>query len=158
MHPVAGDLAALFSGFASPDIIEGNRRTSRVPVGPLCRHAPLSDPGGHPLPSPLAGKRFLPSDNGTSSATTINRYRGSITQPVDSLFTLRSGGYPSATQNSLPGGWLHLSRTGLPPVGTYQQISRRHLLPPIPLLPASPAHSIVGMVLRVKSRRITVPR
>jgi hypothetical protein len=40
----------------------------------------------------------------TTSAPTTHLFRGSITQPAHSLSTLRSMGYPNATQDSLPAG------------------------------------------------------
>jgi hypothetical protein len=70
----------------------------------LSMHALLtSDPGGTGALGHSA-LTILPSAPGTASAPTNSRFRGSITRPASSLSTLRSGGYPNATQDSLPGG------------------------------------------------------
>jgi len=70
----------------------------------LSMHALLpSDPGGTGTPGHSASA-MLPSASGTASAPTISEFRGSITRPASSLSTLRSNGYPNATQDSLPGG------------------------------------------------------
>lgn len=45
-------------------------------------------------------------------------FRGSMTRPARSLSTLRSPGYPGATQDSLPAGG-HLCRAGISPAGLH---------------------------------------
>jgi hypothetical protein len=56
------------------------------------------------------------SFNGVGSRTERN-FRGSITRPAHSLFTLRSSGFPDTTQDSLPAGGP-LCRTGVEPAGS----------------------------------------
>jgi hypothetical protein len=52
-------------------------------------------------------------------------------RPIDLLFTLRSVGYPTPTQNSLPTSWLGFSWTGLAP-------ARLLINFPVSLLPIKP--------------------
>jgi hypothetical protein len=52
-------------------------------------------------------------------------------RPIDLLFTLRSVGYPTPTQNSLPTSWLSFSWTGLAP-------ARLLINFPVSLLPIKP--------------------
>ncbi len=98
-------------------------------------HALLtSDPGGTGAPGHSA-LAILPSASGTASAPTISKFRGSITRPASSLSTLRSDGYPSATQDSLPGGGRPYPG-GTRPAGSVRKVSETtHLtssLPPSP--------------------------
>ena len=88
----------------------------------LSMHALLtSDPGGTGAPGHSA-LAMLPSARGTSSAPTISEFRGSITRPTSSLSTLRDGGYPSATQDSLPGGGQPYPG-GTRPAGSVRKVS-----------------------------------
>jgi len=80
----------------------------------LSIHALLpSDPGGTGAPGHSA-LAILPSAGDTTSAPTSSEFRGSITRPASWLSTLRSDGYPSTTQDSLPAG-ANLGRTGFDP-------------------------------------------
>ena len=101
----------------------------------LSMHALLtSDPGGTGAPGHSA-LAMLPSAPDTASAPTNSRFRGSITRPASSLSTLRSGGYPNATQDSLPGGGQPYP-SGTRPAGSVRKVSKTtHLtssLPPSP--------------------------
>jgi hypothetical protein len=101
----------------------------------LSMHALLtSDPGGNGAPGHSA-LAMLPSAPDTASAPTNSRFRGSITRPASSLSTLRSGGYPNATQDSLPGGGQPYPG-GTRPAGSVRKVSKTtHLtssLPPSP--------------------------
>jgi len=88
----------------------------------LSMHALLtSDPGGTGA-SGLSTPAVLPSADDTASAPTISQFRGSITRPASSLSTLRSGGYPSATQDSLPGGGQPYPG-GTRPAGSVRKVS-----------------------------------
>src|SRR5262245_37239905 len=65
--------------------VQGHRWLSQVPESPLCRHAPLSDPGGV-----LRTRHSAPRTTAFQSLETVGfppRYpfRGSITRPVSSL-------------------------------------------------------------------------
>jgi hypothetical protein len=69
----------------NPGIRQGDRRLSQVPKFPLCRHAPLSDPGGV-----LRTRQSAPRTAAFQPLETVGfppRYpfRGSITRPVSSL-------------------------------------------------------------------------
>jgi hypothetical protein len=69
----------------NPGIRQGDRRLSQVPKFPLCRHAPLSDPGGV-----LRTRQHAPRTAAFQPRATVGfppRYpfRGSITRPVSSL-------------------------------------------------------------------------
>ena len=66
------------------------------------------------------------------------RFRGSITQPVASLSTLRRRGRPSSTQDSLPAGPTRPCRTGLAPAGLQPRVSRGHRFASIPSRQTSP--------------------
>jgi len=102
----------------------------------LSMHALLtSDPGGTGAPGHSA-LAMLPSAPDTASAPTQIGFRGSITRPASSLSTLRSGGYPNATQDSLPGGGRPYP-DGTRPAGSVRKVSETttHLtssLPPSP--------------------------
>ncbi len=103
----------------------------------LSMHALLtSDPGGTGTPGRSA-LAMLPSARGTSSAPTISEFRGSITQPTSSLSTLRDGGYPSATQDSLPGGGQPYP-SGTRPAGSVRKVSETttHLMSSLPPSPS----------------------
>ena len=88
---------------------------SRVPRQPLCEHALLVDPGGPDTPRRLTTHPMLPSVQLTTSAPRSVTFRGSNTQPVRSLSTLRSSDYSDhTTQDSLPAGgqpWRGRTRT-----------------------------------------------
>ena len=76
----------------------------------LCARAPLIDPDGSPVSDHLqhSGAAFrITKGVGIRNRT----FRGSITRPKHSLSTLRSAGYPNATQDSLPAAGL-LCRAG----------------------------------------------
>src|SRR5690606_30756155 len=97
--------------------------TSRPPrfLGSPRAHAPLYDPGGTPPPGHL-GDTVLPSVLATTSAPTTKRFRGSITQPIHSLSTLRRPGHPGTTQDSLPAGGQPC-RAGFSPAGLQSEVS-----------------------------------
>ena len=126
-------------GFWSPGSPTGSsgRRQQDLPSSRqiLSMHALLpSDPGGTGAPGHSA-LAMLPSASDTASAPTISEFRGSITRPASSLSTLRSGGYPNATQDSLPGGGQPYPG-GTRPAGSVRKVSETtHLtssLPPSP--------------------------
>ena len=101
-------LPATGQGFGHPAPLPAyqGRRKQDLPSSRqiLSMHALLtSDPGGTGAPGHSA-LAMLPSASDTASAPTKSEFRGSITRPTSSLSTLRSGGYPNATQDSLPGG------------------------------------------------------
>ena len=97
-------------------------------LGNPCQRAPLLDPGGPTRPHRIgAGRCCLPTRS-RSSATTGSNFRGSVTQPVGSLSTLRRPGYPDATQDLLPARWLGFGRVGLSPTGSLIEFQiSRHL-------------------------------
>jgi hypothetical protein len=100
-------------------------------------HALLkSDPGGTGAPGRSA-LTMLPSASDTASAPTISEFRGSITRPTSSLSTLRDGGYPSATQDSLPGGGQPYPG-GTRPAGSVRKVSETttHLMSSLPPSPS----------------------
>jgi len=75
---------------------------SSTPAGPL-----RSATAAHWCCLPLFGRRRLPR---------LSAFRGSITRPAHSLSTLRRVGCPTATQDSLSGGWPALpGGTAYPP-------------------------------------------
>src|SRR5690554_1886682 len=96
-------------------LLGGERRASQVPGKPLCRHALLFDPGSPFLPSHTAGSRGLPAFENCRQLP-LSPFRGSITRPIHSLSTLRSGGYPTPrkTRYRLV---ANLGRVGLSPTG-----------------------------------------
>lgn len=53
-------------------------------------------------PLAMARRTMWPSAQKTTSAPQAVPFRGSITQPADSLCTLRSWGHPQTTQHSVP--------------------------------------------------------
>jgi len=124
--------ASLGSGQRLPSRILRRRRHDlpRFLENPYQR-APLFDPGGPARPHPIgAGRCCLPTRS-RSSATTGSVSRGSITQPVGSLSTLRRPGHPGATQDSLPARWLGTGRAGLSPAGSLIEFQfGRHLASP----------------------------
>ena len=73
------------------------------------------------------GASVLPSALPTASTLTTNAFRSSITQPTGSLCTLRSLGYPSTTQHSVPAAG-QLYRTGFPPAGDNRKVSVNYSL------------------------------
>jgi hypothetical protein len=81
----------------------------------LCGRAPLFDPGETERSGPF-NLPMRPSAVSTASALATSSFRGSMTRPAHSLSTLRSPGYPSTTQDSLPAGGL-LCRAGFAPAG-----------------------------------------
>ena len=110
--------------------LPSSRRTSSM-------HALLtSDPGGTGAPGHSA-ITILPSAGDTASAPTISEFRGSITRPTSSLSTLRSGGYPNATQDSLPGGGQPYPG-GTRPAGSVRKVSETttHLMSSLPPSPS----------------------
>ncbi len=115
-----------------PDIRSEMTGPPRFLGRPSCQRAPLSDPGGPARASPHTARPMLPSGSLTPSAPQVEVFRGSITQPTDSLSTLRSPGYPGTTQDSLPARWLGFGRAGLAPAGLQFCVSGDHQLPPSP--------------------------
>ena len=75
--------------------------------------------------SPLARARrtMWPSAQKTTSAPHTVSFRGSITQPISSLCTLRSRGHPQNHATLGSGGWLILTGSGLAPAGFQQEVS-----------------------------------
>ncbi len=127
----------LFSRLPNRLSKSGDSRISRVPV-----RSPRYMPCSHQTPvgserQANSAPSMLPSAGGTASAPTTNEFRGSITRPASSLSTLRSGGCPNATQDSLPGGGQPYPG-GTRPAGPVQKVSETtHLtssLPPPPSL------------------------
>jgi hypothetical protein len=120
-------------------------------------HALLpSDPGGTGTPGHSASA-MLPSACGTASAPTISEFRGSITRPTSSPSTLRSGGYPNATQDSLPGGGQPYP-SGTRPAGSVRKVSETtHLMSSLPPSPSfarrTPRSSLEGE-LPTKLRKV----
>src|SRR5690554_550710 len=108
---------AFGTGSPMPDSLPlgGERRASQVPGKPLCGHALLFDPGGPSLPSHAAGSCCLPSFEGCRRPRR-STFRGSITRPIHSLCTLRSGGYPTP-RNTRYRLVASLGRVGLAPTG-----------------------------------------
>ena len=118
--PMAGQ------GFGQPAPLPAplGRRPQDLPSSRqiLSMHALLpSDPGGTGTPGHPASA-MLPSASGTASAPTTSEFRGSITRPASSLPTLRSAGYPNATQDSLPGGGQPYPG-GTRPAGSVRKVS-----------------------------------
>jgi hypothetical protein len=71
-------------------------------------------------------------------------FRGSFTQPVHSLCTLRSSGHPKTTQHSVRGRWLAFAGRGSHPLDPYARF--QSLLHDIPLAQAFLAHAHYGSV------------
>jgi hypothetical protein len=103
--------------YGSPAVLfDGDDRISQVP-GESLPTCPALRPRWVGPPSPYRCGPMLPSDSFNVVSPTGSNSRGSITQPVGSLFTLRRPGHPGATQNSLPACWLGFDRAGLTPAG-----------------------------------------
>jgi hypothetical protein len=102
----------------------GDGGISQVPRQPLCEHALLFDPGGPDAPRPLTTHPMLPSARLTASAPHSVTFRGSITQLVRSLSTLRSSDHsdrtPRKTRFPLA---ANLDGAGLSPAGLLQEVS-----------------------------------
>lgn len=88
----------------------GGNRASQVPGIPQFQRAPLSDSGETFAPGHLRrlGSAFCVTH---CIGSHIYAFRSSITRPTGSLCTLRSLGYPSTTQHSVPAAG-QLYRTG----------------------------------------------
>ena len=136
-HRPALPTAAQGFGHPAPLPVSQRRRPQDLPSSrqTLPMHALLpSDPGGTGAPGHSA-LPMLPSASDTASAPTSSEFRGSITRPAPSLSTLRSAGYPNATQDSLPGGGRPYPG-GTRPAGSVRKVSETtHLtssLPPSP--------------------------
>ena len=69
----------------TPGMQPGARRLSQVPEFPLCRHAPLSDPGGVPRTRHSAPRTAAFQSLQTVGFPQRYPFRGSITRPVSSL-------------------------------------------------------------------------
>ena len=69
-------------------------------------------------------------------------FRGSFTQPVHSLCTLRSSGHPETTQHSVRGRWLAFAGRGSHPLDPYARF--QPFLHDIPLAQACLAHAQNG--------------
>jgi hypothetical protein len=113
--------------------------------------APSCDPGG------VVNPRSIQGDDGAfrrEDGVGLHRYcfRGSITRPTHSLFTLRSQGRPCTTQNSLPAG-DHPGRVGIgTPTGLHSKVSAMVLVsessrPPSPSLPVATSPQATSCVL-----------
>jgi hypothetical protein len=103
--------------YGSPAVLfDGDDRISQVP-GESLPTCPALGPRWAGPPSPYRYGPMLPSDSSDVVGSTGSNSRGSITQPVGSLSTLRRPGCPDATQDSLPACWLGFGRTGLAPAG-----------------------------------------
>jgi hypothetical protein len=91
----------------------------------------------------------------TASTSTVLNSRGSLTQPTRSLCTLRSGGYPLATQHSVPAGGQPLPGG----IGTRRDAPEgfRECYPPHLILPlqASPGATQLLTIPRRRSARIS---
>jgi hypothetical protein len=115
-----------------------------------------SDPGGTGAPGHSASA-MLPSASDTASAPTTSEFRGSITRPASSLSTLRSDGYPSTTQDSLPGGGQPYPG-GTRPAGSVRKVSETtHLtssLSPSPSFARRTPRSHVGLVVGSTGARV----
>jgi hypothetical protein len=138
--------------FVSPN---GWRRPSvgqglRVPVAP-CRlfedvetngtprflgnpraRALLSDPGGIGNAWPIAALRCCLPQVQQRRLPLTQSLRGSITQPMHSLSTLRSAGYPDTTQDSLPAAGYALPGGFGYPRGSNEKFPPTSRLPPFP--------------------------
>jgi hypothetical protein len=98
-------LAGVIRVTASPTVfLRGNIKTSQVSGEPPCEHALLFDRGGLEDPAllrslkfclPLCKRRRLPQ----------LRFRGSITRPAHSLFTLCGESHPSTRTKLGSGCW-----------------------------------------------------
>lgn len=86
------------------------------------------------------GMSMQPSAISTASAPTKRSFRGSITGPTHSLSTLRSAGYPVATQDLLPAGGQPLPGGADYPLGPSAQFQDGFPLPSIPSAQACLAH------------------
>ena len=73
--------------------LSGDVETSQVPGEPLCRRAPLDDPGG-PRRTHHAVRRDAAFRLCDTVGIRISLFRGSITRPICLLSTLRSAGRP----------------------------------------------------------------
>jgi hypothetical protein len=102
----------------------GDDGISQVPRQPLYEHALLFDPGGPDAARPLTTHPILPSARLTASAPHSVTFRGSITQPIRSLSTLRSSDHsdrtPRKTRFPLA---ANLDGAGLSPAGLLQEAS-----------------------------------
>jgi hypothetical protein len=121
----------------------GDVRASQVPRQPLCEHALLFDPGGPDAPRPLTTHPMLPSAQLTASAPRSVTFRGSITQPVRSLSTLRSSDYSDRTPRKTRFPLVaNLVGTGLSPAGLHQEVStcvfNSHRFPLLEAFPGAP--------------------
>ncbi len=104
-----------------PLSFRGEGRASQVPGKPLYGHALLFDPGGPSLPSHTAGSCCLPAFENCRRLP-LPQFRGSITRPIHSLCTLRSGGYPTP-RNTRCRLVASLGRVGLSPTGFHDILS-----------------------------------
>ena len=103
-------------------IEDGENRISRVPVrSSRCMPCSHQTPEG-PERQAFSALAMLPSANDTASAPTNSKFRGSITRPASSLSTLRRDGYPTTTQDSLPGGGQPYP-DGVRPAGSVRKVS-----------------------------------
>ncbi len=105
----------------------------------------LGNPGGHcPCSSTPAGSGRLsgprvscltrPPPVSTTKAPSVLYFRGSITQPLTSLSTLRRMGRPTTTQDSLLAAGPALPG-GIVPAGFQRKVSEFESLPPFQSLP-----------------------
>jgi len=137
-HRPALPTTGLGFGHPAPLPAPSGRRKQDLPSSRqiFSMHALLpSDPGGTGAPGHSA-LTMLPSASGTASAPTNSEFRGSITRPASSLSTLRSAGYPNATQDSLPGGG-HPYPGGTRPAGSVRKVSETtHLMSSLPPSPS----------------------
>lgn len=105
--------------------LPGSWRTSRV------QPAPLFDPGRISALGPTARVDAAPALAYGGRSRRLC-FRGSITQQLHSLCTLRSVGCPIATQHSVPGGG-HLSRAAVVNAARFvREVSASSILPPLP--------------------------
>ena len=116
----------------------------RFPGNPSREHALLSDPGGPHASGPVAMHAMLPSVRLTTSAPHSVTFRGSITQPVRSLSTLRSSDYSESntTQDSLPAGgqpWRGRTLTCWVASGGFHSALHLTSFPPPRSFPGAPA-------------------
>lgn len=118
---------------ALPASHDGDDRISQVPGEPPCAYAVPFDPG----------RASVPGDCGTSVLPPLRKprrpppsvsFRGSITRPARSLCTLRSRGYPRATQHSVPAGRQPLPGGVVPPGSSVRFQSRSRMASSLPRL------------------------
>ena len=94
---------------------QGDRWLSHVPAFPLCRHAPLADPGGVLRTRQNAPRTAAFQPLETVGFPRLYPFRGSITRPVSSLHPAPYGPLTGRHAGSLLTCWRGFNQVGLAP-------------------------------------------